>query len=104
MKSFNFEFAEEKPNHITFDYDPNADEELDTAIEDDVPILYANRPALISLAKAFIKMAMGDYTDGFHIHLRKDLNADWPDRLIVMLHSRSASSSKEHESSQNDKT
>ena len=87
IKSFRFEFAQERPNHITFDYSPEADEELDTLVENGVPILAANRPALLSLAKAFIKMALGDYQEGFHIHLRKDLNADEPDRLIVVLHS-----------------
>ena len=87
MKNFSFEFEQERPNHITFDYSPEADEELDALVENSVPILYANRPALLSLAKAFIKMALGDYQEGFHIHLRKDLNADEPDRLIVVLHS-----------------
>lgn len=56
MKSFNFEFEEERANHITF---AEADEDLDTAVENGVPILYANRPALLSLAKLFIKMALG---------------------------------------------
>jgi hypothetical protein len=90
MKSFQFEFEEERTNHITFDYSPEADEELDTAVEYGVPTLYANRPALLSLAKMFIKMALGDYRDGFHVHLNKDLNADEPERLIVMLHSLAA--------------
>jgi hypothetical protein len=87
MKIFSFEFEEDRPNQITFDYGPAADEELDTAVENGVPIIQANRSALLSLAKLFIKMALGDYTDGFHVHLRKDLNADEGDRLIVMLHS-----------------
>jgi hypothetical protein len=87
MKTFSFEFEQKQPNHITLDYSPEADEELDTRVENGVPILYANRPALLSVAKAFIKMALGEYGEGFHIHLRKDLNADEPDRLIVMLHS-----------------
>ena len=87
MNSFSFEFEQERPNHITFDYSPEADEKLDTLVENGVPILAANRAALLSLAKAFIKMALGDYQEGFHIHLRKDLNADEPDRLIVVLHS-----------------
>ena len=86
MQSFNFEFEEERANHITFDYSPEADEDLDTTVENGVPILYANRPALLSLAKLFVKMALGEYKDGFHVHLRKDLNADEQDRLIVMLH------------------
>jgi hypothetical protein len=87
MKTFNFEFEEERPNHITFGYSPEGDEELDTLVENGVPILYANRPALLSLARLFIRMALGEYKDGFHVHLRKDLNADEQDRLIVMLHS-----------------
>src|SRR5438132_1228310 len=87
MNRFNFEFEEELPNHITFEYGPEADEEIDTLVENGVPILYANRSALLSLAKLFIKMAIGGYADGFHVHLQKDLNADEQDRLIVMLHS-----------------
>jgi len=31
-------------------------------------------------------MALGKYSDGFHVHLQKDLDADGADRLIVMLH------------------
>ena len=90
MKSFNFEFEDERPNHITFEYSADADEELDTLVENGVPILYANRSALLTLARLFAKMALGEYTEGFHVHLRKDFNADEPDRLIVMLHSSGA--------------
>ena len=60
---------------------------MDTLVENGVPILCANRPALLNLAKLFIKMALGDYNDGLHVHLRKDLDAGEHDRLIVLLHS-----------------
>jgi hypothetical protein len=83
---FEFEFEEEKQNRITFEYSPEADEKLDTQVENNVPILSLNRPAMITLAKTLIKMALGPYDNGFHVHLRKDLNADLPDRLIVMLY------------------
>jgi hypothetical protein len=83
---FEFEFEDEKKNRITFEYSPEADEKLDTQVENNVPILSLNRPAMITLAKTLIKMALGPYDDGFHVHLRKDLNADLPDRLIVMLY------------------
>ena len=95
MESFIFEYEEEKPNRITFDYSPDADEELDSAAENGVPIVYANRSALLTLARLFIKMANGPYRDGFHVHLRKDLNADESDRLIIMLHSGGESGAKE---------
>jgi len=85
-KHFQFEFEEEQKNRITFEYSLEADEKLDALIENGVPILYLNRPAMITLAKTLIKMALGPYGEGFHVHLRKDLNADLPDRLTVMLH------------------
>ena len=85
-KQFQFEFEEERQNRITFEYSPEADEKLDTLIENGVPILYLNRSGMITLAKILIKMAMGPYDDGFHVHLSKNLNADLPDRLTVMLH------------------
>jgi hypothetical protein len=85
-KRFEYEFEEAQKNRITFEYSPEADEKLDTLIENGVPILYLNRPGMITLAKTLIKMALGPYGEGFHVHLHKDLNADLPDRLTVMLH------------------
>jgi hypothetical protein len=85
-KEFNFEFEEEKKNRITFDYSPEADESLDTLVENGVPILYLNRPGMITLAKILIKMSVGSHDNGFHVELTKDFNADLPIRLIVMLH------------------
>jgi hypothetical protein len=101
MESFTFEFQEEKPNRITFDYSPEADEQLDSAVENGVPIVYANRSALLTLAKLFIKMAKGPYSDGFHIHLRKDLDADEGERLIVMLHQSAENAAGERVSEAN---
>lgn len=85
-KKFQFEFEEEKKNRITFEYSPQADEKLDTLVENEVPILYLNRPGMITLAKILIKMAVGPYDEAFHVELTKDFNADLPLRLIVMLH------------------
>lgn len=84
-KQFNFEFEEEQKNQINFEYSPEADEQLDALIENGVPILYLNRSAMITLAKTLIKIALGPYDIGFHVHLTKDLDADFPDRLVVML-------------------
>jgi len=85
-RQFTYEYEDDGKNRITFDYSPEADEKLDTLVENNVPILSLNRPAMITLAKTLIKMAQGPYDNGFHVHLRKDLNADLPDRLILMLH------------------
>jgi hypothetical protein len=92
-KHFAYDFEEDTANRISFDYSPEADEKLDTLVENGVPILYLNRPGMITLAKVLIKMAMGPYDDGFHVHLSKDLNADLPNRLTVMLHQSQGSGS-----------
>lgn len=85
-KQFTYEFEVEKENRITYEYSPEADEKLDSLVENGVPIVYLNRSAMLMLAKTLIKMALGSYTVGFHVHLSKDLNADLPDRLTVMLY------------------
>lgn len=84
-KTFKFEFDEEKPNSLTYDVTLAENEKLDILLENGLPIVYLNRPAMLTLAKILIKMAMGSLTEGFHLHLRKDFNPDEADRLTLML-------------------
>ena len=68
-KRFEFEFIDESPNNtISFEYDDNAQEEIEIVWENGKPVLYANSQAFLVLAKTFIKMAMCDYKEGFHLH------------------------------------
>ncbi|NEZ61839.1 hypothetical protein D0962_03460 [Leptolyngbyaceae cyanobacterium CCMR0082] len=77
MKKFEFEFEDlSSQNRIQFDYDEEVDEELKVVIENGMPVLYANKQAYMALAKTFVKMALGEYSDGFHIHLRQDFDGD----------------------------
>ena len=83
---FEFEFEDESESGtISFDYDPSDDEKMGVSIEDGVPVIYANRAALLVLAKTLIKMAVSRYPDGFHVHLEEDFNADRPEILRVIL-------------------
>ena len=84
-KRFQFEFEQDGPNRISFEYSPNADEKLAATSEGGVAALYLNRPGMLTLARTLIKMAEGDYKEGFHVHLRKDFNADLADCLTVVL-------------------
>jgi hypothetical protein len=84
-RTFVFEFEEDAKNSITFQYSLEEDETISTSVEDNVPFLYLNRAAMITLAKILIKMAYGSYDEGFHVHLHKDFNADLPDCLTVLL-------------------
>lgn len=86
MKSrFAYEFEQDAANEISLEYSPKGDDKIDTAIQDGTPLLYLNRPGMITLARILIKMATGDYKEGFHVHLRKNFDADLKDSLIVFL-------------------
>lgn len=85
-KKFEFEFEDQSSdNKISFEYDDDVDEEMEIILEDGSPILYANSQAFLALAKTFIKIAMCDYKNGFHINLRKDFDADLPDAIRCIL-------------------
>ena len=72
-------------NRISFEYDDSVEEDFRVSSEDGVAVVYANRTALLTLAKAFVKMALCDYSDGFHVHLRKNFDADESEVLRVIL-------------------
>lgn len=84
-KRFAYEFKEEPQNRISFEYSPRGDERIDCSIEDGVPFVYLNRPGMITLARTLIKIALGNYRAGFHVHLNKDFNSDLPECLTILL-------------------
>jgi hypothetical protein len=84
-KTFMFEFEEEKTNTLTYECSMAEDEKLSTGVENGEATIYANRSALITLAKLLLKMALGPYTGGFHVHLHQDFNSELPNCLTVIL-------------------
>ena len=84
-RKFEFEFEDQSPSTISFEYDVSAEEKISVLIEDGIPVLYVNRQALLFLVKTFAKMALCDYPDGFHVHLTKDFDADEAEALRVIL-------------------
>ena len=83
---FEFEFVDESSNNsISFEYDRDIEEKMQVDIENSIPVLYVNRSALLCLAKTFIKMAICNYSKGFHVHFRKDFDADRPETLRCVL-------------------
>jgi len=83
--TFTFTIPDNQLNTITFDYDDEAREQLDVQVEGDQVYLFANREGMVTLAKVLLKIAHGTYSKGFHVHLRKDFNADNPEVLTVGL-------------------
>jgi len=49
--------------------------------------VYANRAGMLTLAKLLIQLSLGEYKNGFHIHLRADFTDDAakPDVLTILL-------------------
>lgn len=85
-KEFEFEFEDQSAsNTISFEYDDSTEEKLSVLIESGVAVVYANRQALLLLAKAFAKMALSDYSSGFHVHFSNNFDADEPEVFRVIL-------------------
>jgi len=87
MKTFKFEFEEEKANRLTYECSLDESEQLETSVGNGVPFIYLNRSAMLTMAKILIKMANGAYSNGFHLHLHKDFNPDAPDALVLLTSS-----------------
>ena len=93
-KQFTYTYDENARDRISFDYSPEADEKLSSSVENGVPFIYLNRSGMITLARILIKIANGSYTEGFHVHLHKDFNADEPENLVLLLSSQASSNRK----------
>lgn len=82
---FVYDIADNGHNKMTFDYDEEARERLEAKIEGDNVVLYANKEGMVTLAKTLLKMAHGSYSNGFHVHLRKDFDASNPETIAIVL-------------------
>jgi hypothetical protein len=87
-KKFEFEFEDESlKNGITFEYDDDSIDDLflDVSFNYGQSIIYANRKGFMVLAKIFAKIALGDYVEGFHVHLGKNFDAEGDDILTISI-------------------
>jgi hypothetical protein len=85
QKRFAFDFEDKSPKSIV--YECEGTERLHTSVEAKVPFVFANRAGMLALAKVLVKLSMGEYRQGFHIHLRSDFSDDaaQPDALTILL-------------------
>ena len=83
---FVYAFEENKTNELTLEYSPDGDDEIQVQLQEDgPPILFLNRSGAVALAKILLKMSLGPYTGGFHLHLHEDFVYDKPECMIVTL-------------------
>ena len=83
QKSFTFDFEDRSPKSIA--YECEGTERLRTSVEAGVPFLFANRAGMLALAKLLVKLSMGEYKPGFHIHLRSDFSGDAAQRDVLTI-------------------
>jgi len=83
---FNYEFEDEsEQSTISFEYDEEVEEKLAVKIEGGIPVLYGNKQAFLLLAKTFSKLLLGDYKDGFHLHINTDFDANEAEAIRIVL-------------------
>jgi hypothetical protein len=85
QKKFAFDFEDRSPKSIAYECDGT--ERLRTSVEAGVPFVFANRAGMLALAKLLVKLSMGEYKQGFHVHLRPDFSGDAArgDALTILL-------------------
>ena len=87
-KTFEYKFADESQrDRIQIEYGNSDDEILRFgAMEEGQFYVTANRSGFMALAKLCIKLAMGSYKNGFHLHVGKDFgDSNASPNLIVSL-------------------
>jgi hypothetical protein len=83
QKTFTFDFEDRSPKSIA--YECGGTERLHTSVEAGVPFVFANRAGMLALAKLLIKISLGQYKQGFHIHLRPDFSDDAAQRDVLTI-------------------
>ena len=79
------EFEDLGPSEIRYEVTGPPVQRAMTTIEEQVPVLYLNKGACRLLAEIFAKLAMGSYSEGFHVHLGKDCDPEREEMLRVIL-------------------
>ena len=83
MKRFEIEFEDESPQ-AAISYELTGEETLRLESTDDGTFLYANQQGFHVLAQLCAKLSLGNYTPGFHVHLKEDFG-DEPAADIVTI-------------------
>ena len=83
MMKFECVFEDEAPKSLSFEL--QGGEKLSVEQEGGSPFLHANRRGCAVLAEIFAKLALGDYENGFHLHLQRDFETDGGQDVLTIL-------------------
>jgi hypothetical protein len=88
-KKFKYEFEDtSKYDSIRFEYSDKYDEKINIEMMNGVPALSANKSGFMHLAKLCLKMALSDYKDGFYFDIKKDLDDEQKEIILISLDNR----------------
>ena len=82
---FAIEFEDLGPSRIAYEVTSPPIERAATAIEEQLPALYVNKAACKVFAEVFAKLAVGSYSEGFHVHLYEDFDDSRKEMLRISL-------------------
>jgi hypothetical protein len=86
-KSFLYEYKADRHDSISLEFADDRSERLNAYRCETTGevVINANSIALLSMAKILIKMAQGDYSSSFHLHLREDFDDAKPQVIRIQL-------------------
>ena len=82
-KKFYYDFEDESPGQLSYQCTPTEKEKIDLEIVDGQAYLFGNKEGLINLAKICIKLSLGNYPDGLHLHINKNFIEEEDEVLCI---------------------
>ena len=85
-KTFEFSFEDLSENNgISYEIDSGS--KLSYEVYNGQHIIYLNKNGALALSKMLAQIGVGDYEDGFHLHLHENFDDEKPEVLTVILDS-----------------
>ena len=82
---FERDFEDQGPSRLTYEIASPDRANATVATEDGEAVLYLNEEACKVFAEIFAKLALGTYTQGFHLHVRENFDFDRAEILRISL-------------------
>lgn len=82
---FEFVFEDEGMSKLTYETSTPVRERMEIAVENGTSVLYLNREGAEVLAKILVKLGLGSYERGFHLHVPKNFDHEQGEALRIVL-------------------
>ena len=76
QKEFCFVFEEEEETSLSYEVSTDGKERLTLCEHEGQKFFYGNKEGLLVLAKICVKLALGNYPNGHHLHLNENFDEE----------------------------